>query len=123
MHAPRALRRGARLGLVALALLLAGCGPIDRPPAKRFFVVFHNRAVFEQKVTVRSAIAGVYVGGAVERKVPAGGELAFALEAQQPDLVDVEAGWGRVAWSGPEVEGTWVLHVSFPDGASWKGYP
>lgn len=109
--------------MCALALALGGCGPIHAPPRQRFFVVFHNRGPFPQNVTVRQATDGIYVGSVARGTVPAGGELPFALDDQAPELVDVEAGWGRVAWSGTEVSGTWVLHVSFPDGASWKGWP
>lgn len=118
MHAARRLAALALLG----ALLLAGCGPINAPPGRHFFVVFHNRGVFEQDVTVREAIGGVYEGSVVRRKVPPGEDRAFALDLP-PELVDVEAGWGRLTWSGPEIAGTSVLHVSFPDGSSWKGYP
>jgi hypothetical protein len=112
-----------RVAVALLALVLAACGPINVPAGKRFFVVFHNRGTFTQDVTVREARGGAYLQTSVRRTVPAGAELAFALDAAAPELVDVEAGWGRLTWSGPEIAGTWVLHVSFPDGSSWKGYP
>jgi hypothetical protein len=47
----------------------------------------------------------------------------FAL-GDAPDLVELSvprAGWS-LAWSGPEIRGSWVWHVYFPDGAIAKGW-
>lgn len=115
-----AFKGAAAVLIVALAALLVGCAPSPSRP-RHFFLVFHNRSNFPQKVEVVGARDGVYASQGARGEVAANADGSFVL-ADAPELVEVRAGWGAVAWSGSEIAGSWVFHVSFPDGASWKGW-
>jgi hypothetical protein len=117
--------KGIRSFLIASALAasIAGCGPIQQPQPNRYIVVFHNQSNFAQDVTVKVWAANSAWIGEEKLKVQPNQEGRFVFGTTPGDLVEIDAGWGPAAWNGPEVDGFWVFHVSFPNALSWREYP
>jgi hypothetical protein len=126
-----------RLVIVA-ALLLAACAPMldggaaAAPAASpRFLLVIHNQDVAADDTASVTFWHASTVDATVEHLVPAGGEAVFDLGASPPDGLQIcmtawagiPAGPGGNVFGSPDYRGTWIFHVAYPSGFTWKGGP
>lgn len=113
-----------RVLTLVLVLALAGCGqsrPTRSKPVNNFTMIMVNDTNFPQdwKLTYWRILPDGTTGSAEleAKQVPPGSSASFVLPVSNPYVVDVEGGWGNMAWSGPDYEGFTVVTARYPSGA------